>query len=116
MVYVTARQSAASKSVELRQVYHPNMSPQLPIRTEVGLDDIAFGRTVAVSSAIVQSAAAIRIIIVIRPLSRDAPNTAAVVQLQSREITQKWSMPPREWAAAKAQLAMVFGDRFEVNR
>jgi hypothetical protein len=115
MVYVTARQSAASKSVELRQVYHPNMSPQLPIRTEVGLDDIAFGRTVAVSSAIVQSAAAIRIIIVIRPLSRDAPNTAAV-QLQSREITQKWSMPPREWAAAKAQLAMVFGDRFEVNR
>jgi hypothetical protein len=25
-------------------------------------------------------------------------------------------MPPREWAAAKAQFAVVFGDRFEVNR
>jgi hypothetical protein len=25
-------------------------------------------------------------------------------------------MPPREWSAAKAQFAVVFGDRFEVNR
>jgi hypothetical protein len=39
-----------------------------------------------------------------------------LVWLQLREITQKWKMPPREWAAAKAQIAVVFGDRFEVNR
>jgi putative transposase len=39
-----------------------------------------------------------------------------LIWLQLREITQKWKMAPREWAAAKAQFAIVFGDRFEVNR
>jgi putative transposase len=39
-----------------------------------------------------------------------------LIWLQLREITQKWKMPAREWAAAKAQFAVVFGDRFEVNR
>jgi putative transposase len=39
-----------------------------------------------------------------------------LIWLQLHEITQKWKMPPREWAAAKAQFAVVFGDRFEVNR
>jgi putative transposase len=28
-----------------------------------------------------------------------------LIWLQLREITQKWKMPPREWAAAKAQFA-----------
>jgi hypothetical protein len=32
------------------------------------------------------------------------------------QITQKWKMPAREWSAAKAQFAVMFGDRFEVNR
>jgi len=39
-----------------------------------------------------------------------------LIWLQLREITQRWKMPAREWAAAKAQFALVFGDRFEVNR
>jgi putative transposase len=39
-----------------------------------------------------------------------------LIWLQLREITQRWTMPAREWAAAKAQFAVVFGDRFEVNR
>jgi putative transposase len=39
-----------------------------------------------------------------------------LIWLQLREITKNWKMPPREWAAAKAQFAVVFGDRFEVNR
>ena len=39
-----------------------------------------------------------------------------LIWLQLREITQKWKIPPREWAAAKAQFAVKFGDRFEVNR
>jgi transposase-like protein len=39
-----------------------------------------------------------------------------LIRLQLREITQKWRMAPREWSAAKAQFAVVFGDRFEVNR
>ena len=38
-----------------------------------------------------------------------------LIWLQLREITKKWTMPAREWAAAKAQFAVVFGDRFEVN-
>jgi putative transposase len=47
------------------------------------------------------------------------PNDEAAMKLiwlQLREITQMWKMPPRKWAAAKAQFAVVFGDRFEVNR
>ena len=36
--------------------------------------------------------------------------------LQLRDITQKWKMSSRERAAAEAQFAIVFGDRFEVNR
>ena len=46
------------------------------------------------------------------------PNDAAALKLiwlQSRQITQKWMMPEREWAAAKARFAVVFGDRFQVN-
>jgi putative transposase len=39
-----------------------------------------------------------------------------LIWLQLREITQKWKMPAREWSAAKTQFAVVFGDRFEVNR
>ena len=35
---------------------------------------------------------------------------------QLREITKNWKMLPREWSAAKAQFAIVFGDRFEINR
>jgi putative transposase len=46
------------------------------------------------------------------------PNDEAAMKLiwlQLREITKNWKMPPREWAAAKAQFAVVFGDRFEVR-
>jgi putative transposase len=46
------------------------------------------------------------------------PNDEAAMKLiwlQLREITRNWKMPPREWSAAKAQFAVVFGDRFEVN-
>ena len=39
-----------------------------------------------------------------------------LIWLQLRQITQKWTMPEREWAAAKARFAVVFGDRFQVNR
>jgi putative transposase len=47
------------------------------------------------------------------------PNDEAAMKLiwlQLREITKNWKMPPREWSAAKAQFAVVFADRFEVNR
>jgi putative transposase len=35
-----------------------------------------------------------------------------LIRLQLREFTKNWTMPPREWAAAKAKFAVVFGDRF----
>lgn len=38
-----------------------------------------------------------------------------LIWLQLREITKKWKMPAREWSAPKAQFAVVFGDRFQVN-
>jgi putative transposase len=38
-----------------------------------------------------------------------------LIWLQLREFTKKWKMPAREWSAAKAQFAVVFGDRFQVN-
>ena len=46
------------------------------------------------------------------------PNDEAAMKLiwmQLREITKNWKMPPREWSAAKAQFAVVFGDRFEIR-
>lgn len=39
-----------------------------------------------------------------------------LIWLQLREITKDWRMPPREWSSAKAQFALLFGDRFDVNR
>lgn len=39
-----------------------------------------------------------------------------LIWLQLREITKNWKMPPREWSSAKAQFAVVFGDRFQVNQ
>jgi putative transposase len=47
------------------------------------------------------------------------PSDEAAMKLiwpQLREITQKWSVPPREWSAAKAQFAVMFGDQFEFDR
>jgi putative transposase len=38
-----------------------------------------------------------------------------LIWLQLREVTKDWKMPAREWHAAKAQFALVFGDRFEMN-
>jgi putative transposase len=38
-----------------------------------------------------------------------------LIWLRLRELTKKWKMPAREWSAAKAQFAVVFGDRFQVN-
>jgi putative transposase len=34
-----------------------------------------------------------------------------VLNLASKE----WKMPPREWAAAKAQFAILFEDRFAIT-
>lgn len=39
-----------------------------------------------------------------------------LIWLQLREITKNWKMPPREWSSAKAQFAVVFGDRFQINQ
>lgn len=47
------------------------------------------------------------------------PNEEAALKLiwlQLREVTQKWKRPPREWHAAKAQFALLFGERFETNQ
>jgi len=43
-------------------------------------------------------------------------NEAAMklIWLQLREITRDWKMQAREWHAAKAQFALLFGDRFEM--
>ena len=39
-----------------------------------------------------------------------------LIWLRLRELTKNWKMPAREWSAAKAQFAVVFGDRFQVNQ
>ena len=47
------------------------------------------------------------------------PNEEAALKLiwlQLREVTQKWKRPPREWHAAKAQFALLFAERFEMNQ
>jgi len=47
------------------------------------------------------------------------PNEEAALKLiwlQLREVTEKWKRSPREWHAAKAQFALLFGERFEMNQ
>lgn len=38
-----------------------------------------------------------------------------LIYLALRTITAKWKRPPREWHAAKTQLAIQFGDRFIIS-
>jgi putative transposase len=38
-----------------------------------------------------------------------------LIWLQLREITKEWKMPARQWHAARAQFALIFGERFETN-
>ena len=43
------------------------------------------------------------------------PNDEAATRLLFlvlREVGREWKMPPREWAAAKTQFAVMFGERF----
>ena len=35
-----------------------------------------------------------------------------LIFLVLRQVAQQWKMPPREWAEAKTQFAIMFGDRF----
>jgi putative transposase len=47
------------------------------------------------------------------------PNEEAALKLiwlQLREVTQKWKRPSREWHLAKAQFALLFGERFEMHQ
>ena len=39
-----------------------------------------------------------------------------LIWLQLREVTKNWKMPAREWHAAKAQFALLFGARFEMHQ
>ncbi|TAK53899.1 MAG: transposase [Gammaproteobacteria bacterium] len=39
-----------------------------------------------------------------------------LIWLQLRQVTNNWKMPAREWHAAKAQFALLFGDRFEMHQ
>jgi putative transposase len=36
-----------------------------------------------------------------------------LIWLQLREVSKDWKMPAREWHAARAQFALLFGERFE---
>lgn len=45
------------------------------------------------------------------------PNDEAVLKLLFLVLnlaTKEWKMPPREWAAARAQFAILFEDRFKL--
>ena len=44
----------------------------------------------------------------------DEPATKLIF-LALRNIIAKWKRPPKEWHAAKAQLAIQFGSRFEMS-
>jgi len=39
-----------------------------------------------------------------------------LIWLQLREVTKDWKMPAREWHAARAQFALLFGARFEAHQ
>jgi putative transposase len=47
------------------------------------------------------------------------PNEQAALKLiwlQLREVTQRWKRASREWHLAKAQFALIFGERFEMHQ
>ena len=51
------------------------------------------------------------------PCGREAisPSDEAATKLiflVLRQVARQWKMPPREWAEAKTQFAIMFGDRF----
>ena len=37
-----------------------------------------------------------------------------LLYLNANRAVEKWKQPPREWREAKAQFAILFGDRFVV--
>ena len=39
-----------------------------------------------------------------------------LIWLQLREVTQDWKIPARDWHAARAQFALLFGARFEMHQ
>ena len=39
-----------------------------------------------------------------------------LIWLKLRKITKDWTMAPKDWHAAKAQFALIFGERFEMDR
>ena len=39
-----------------------------------------------------------------------------LIYLALRNVVAKWKRPPKEWHAAKTQLAIQFGERFIVNQ
>jgi len=47
------------------------------------------------------------------------PNDEAALKLLflvSNRSEKEWKMPPREWAMAKSQFAILFADRFQTAR
>ena len=38
-----------------------------------------------------------------------------LMYLKLREIIQDWKMPPVTWGQARAQFAILFGDRFDLS-
>jgi putative transposase len=38
-----------------------------------------------------------------------------LIWLVLRNVTKNWRMPPREWHAARAQFAIIYGDRFTLS-
>ena len=84
-------------------------SPSLPIRTEVR-------KMIYTTNAIESLNSQLRRSVRMRGHFPNDEAATKLIWLQLREITKDWKMPPREWAAAKAQFAVMFGDRFEVNR
>ena len=36
-----------------------------------------------------------------------------LIWLQLREVSKDWKMPAREWHSARAQLSLLFGERFD---
>ncbi len=46
------------------------------------------------------------------------PNDQAAIKLiylALRNITKKWTMPPKHWRDAKVQFAILFGERFTAS-
>ena len=74
--------------------------------------DIGAGTLIPVTNAIEALNARLRRAVRTRGHFPSDEAATKLIFLVLRQVAKEWKMPPREWAEAKTQFAIMFGERF----